>query len=651
MTNKALFTTLLLTSITLILLCQCKTEIKEDAEDIVHLPYHLAYLNLHDSVKYVGMQSCRACHEDKYQTFIQTGMGKSFGLAKPERSIAGFHGHHPVYDPYLDFYYLPYWKNDTLFLKEFRLKNSDTIYSRTERIDYIIGSGHHTNSHLFSVNGFLFQAPFTWYSQAKKWDLPPGYEDGNNTRFKRIIGIECMSCHNAYPDFEKMSLNKFHHIPMGIDCERCHGPGELHVLKRTLDLQKLNENDTDFTIVNPAKLPLEFQIDLCQRCHLQGNTVLREGKGFFDFRPGMRLSEVMDVFLPEFEGGENEFIMASHADRMRKSKCFTKSLDHASIEPLNCMSCHNPHLSVQLTHKEHFINSCMNCHETTDHLCTKVPEAGKINDNNCISCHMPRSGTTDIPHVSITDHNIRVPGEKTVVTDSEEAEKFMGLRSMTRENVEPETLARAYLYYYEKFSRDQNLLETAFKYLSETDPFEHYKIWIHYYYLSANYNALIQLAEKPEIKPLNALTAYQTGQSYFNLGMMEKAVQYFQYAVELQSYNLEYREKLGITYMHLNQIDKAEKEFLSVIKHNPYMELSLNNLGYIKLISERPAEAMRYIDKALALNPDYIHAILNKARLHLYFENTKEAKNKLNRILELEPENKSAQELLLLIKN
>ena len=38
-----------------------------------------------------------------------------------------------------------------------------------------------------------------------------------------------MTCHNAYPDFVLGSTNKFNKIPKGIDCERCHGPGELHV--------------------------------------------------------------------------------------------------------------------------------------------------------------------------------------------------------------------------------------------------------------------------------------------------------------------------------------------------------------------------------------------------------------------------------------
>jgi hypothetical protein len=49
--------------------------------------------------------------------------------------------------------------------------------------------------------------------------------------------------------------------------------------------------------VNPGKLPIDLQFDVCQRCHLQGNTVLKEGKSFLDFKPGMRLSDHMTLFF------------------------------------------------------------------------------------------------------------------------------------------------------------------------------------------------------------------------------------------------------------------------------------------------------------------------------------------------------------------
>ena len=40
------------------------------------------------------------------------------------------------------------------------------------------------------------------------------------------------------------------------------------------------------------------------RCHLQGNTVLANGKSFYDFKPGMDLNEIMTVFTARYKDDE-----------------------------------------------------------------------------------------------------------------------------------------------------------------------------------------------------------------------------------------------------------------------------------------------------------------------------------------------------------
>ena len=48
------------------------------------------YLNISESVNYVGMNQCAACHLDKYESFIQTGMGKSIRPALKQHSSSFF---------------------------------------------------------------------------------------------------------------------------------------------------------------------------------------------------------------------------------------------------------------------------------------------------------------------------------------------------------------------------------------------------------------------------------------------------------------------------------------------------------------------------------------------------------------------------------
>src|SRR4051794_24849359 len=79
--------------------------------------------------KYVGMETCRGCHNEVYQTFIKTGMGQSFGMATKQKSAADFAPAHAlVYDSALDYYYRPYFAGDSLYIMEFRLEGKDTVH-------------------------------------------------------------------------------------------------------------------------------------------------------------------------------------------------------------------------------------------------------------------------------------------------------------------------------------------------------------------------------------------------------------------------------------------------------------------------------------------------------------------------------------------
>ena len=73
------------------------------------------YANHNDTVKYVGMNECKACHYDIYESYIQTGMGKSFSSAlKVSSSLPDSPS--LVYDSIKDLSYMPIWKNDSLSL-------------------------------------------------------------------------------------------------------------------------------------------------------------------------------------------------------------------------------------------------------------------------------------------------------------------------------------------------------------------------------------------------------------------------------------------------------------------------------------------------------------------------------------------------------
>lgn len=572
------------------------------------------FLNLHDSVKYVGMSTCRQCHSGIHETFSHTGMGQSFEKASKRKSAGNFDHHKPVYDTRFDYYYYPYWAGEDMMLREFRLAGKDTVHKREQKLDYIIGSGQHTNSHLYSSAGYIFQAPITWYSQEKKWGLPPGFDEGAVTRFSRIISLECMSCHNAYPDFVEGSENRFRSVLQGIDCERCHGPGSLHVQEKMAGKIIDTSKYTDYTIVNPRKLPVDLQMEICQRCHLQGNSVLKPGKTFFDFRPGMRLTEVFDVFLPKYEGDQSSFIMASHVERLKMSKCYI----HSSGQ-LNCITCHNPHISVKVTGTQIFNRACSGCHNSAEkNLCTESPVRRKVVKDNCVECHMPSSGTVDIPHVTTHDHYIRKPVKKGTMPGARE---FAGLICLTDPSPGDITRAKAYLNYFEKFDARRTHLDSAKYYLDRsTDSEEYVQTKVQYYFLSQDFDALVKMAPEAESSAIckkDGWAMYRVGEAYQKSGMDAGAEKFYGYAVDVMPHSPEFRNKLAGTQIRMKKYAEAEKVLNSILTDLSDYVPALNNLGYLYVLKKDHARAKTLLEKALLLDPDYELALANLASWHL----------------------------------
>ena len=588
------------------------------------------YLNHDDSVKYVGIQACASCHADKFATFTQTGMGRSFDLASLKKTSGDFKNVKPVYDAFRNLYYLPFFKDSVFFLKEYRLLDSDTIYSRTERIDYIVGSGHHTNSHFIQENGFVFQAPITFYTQKGQWDLPPGFENGNNTGFERKIGLECMSCHNAMPNLIQGSENRYAKLPHGIDCERCHGPGELHVKEKSngniVDVTK----QIDYTIVNPAKLSWKRQIDVCQRCHLQGNAVLKPGKSFTDFKPGMPLSDVFDQFSPDYEGND-DVVMAAHAERFQRSKCFIGSvkgdLNNANAKVgFTCISCHNPHVSVRQTNTNVFNATCQSCHSAqTQKKCSK-PKAPNTEDN-CVKCHMPASGTSDIPHVSVHDHYIRKP-EKTKVLPG----KLKGLKCVTNANPDIATVTEAYVSYYEKFDANPLFLQLANQKSAElnTSDAEHLKILVHLHYINADFKKVTDVADKVE-QP-DAWTAYRIAKSFERLNRYSDAEIWFDKALALQSTNLDFILQKANLLVKSSQFKKAQPVIENYLKLYSKSAEAWALMGLVQMKNNQPALAKTSFNKALSYNPDQLTALNNLLSLETLLGNASEVTKLQQRI-------------------
>ena len=630
------------------------------------------WLNVYDTAAhYVGMGTCKQCHASVYESFIQTGMGQSFDSATHKKSAADFGAHAIVYDKDLDFYYKPFWQGDSLYFMEFRLEGKDTVHKRIEHINYIVGSGQHTNSHIFNINGYLYQAPITFYTQKRQWDLAPGFEKGSSTRFSRLIESECMTCHNGLPDFVPNSQNKYTALKTGIDCERCHGPGSLHVADRSTGKIVDTSKGPDYTIVNPRRLTTELQNNICQRCHLQGVAVLNDGKTFFDFHPGMKLSEMENVFMPEYEGAQDKMIMASHVERMKKSPCYINS------GKMSCITCHNPHVSVKFTPRTQYLNACYSCHKdnsqsaisnqsiagttvgtrpearsATDmnaHGCTETAANRAKKNNDCITCHMPHNGSIDIPHVAVTDHYIR----KRPVEDSMKRKitAFLGLKCFNNDKVDAITTARGYMEFYERYNQSRGLIDSALFYLArqqgEEASTKQNRDYIRAYFLLEDYGRVQQYAAS--LKPVDvsdAWTCYRIGESFYHLQQAGKGLEWYAQAIKIWPYALDFQNKYGTCLLAAGKAGAAEQVFKFILLENPKYALASSNLGYLYM-QRNPTLAYEYLIRAYALDPDHEQTAINLAVWNHNNNDNAAARKYLERLLKRHPQNEQARAMLL----
>lgn len=235
-------------------------------------------------------------------------------------------------------------------------------------VAFAIGSGAQGHSYVVQIGDYLFQAPASYYTSRRAWDVSPGYERDRFPDFDRPITSECLFCHAG---------RTWPLLAEAISCERCHGPAEAHRAR------PLASN-----IVNPVRLPPRARDSVCEQCHLAGEArVPNPGRTFQDFTPGRELEEVFSVYRKP--AGDN-FKVVSQVEQLALSRCARESGGR-----MWCGSCHNPHETTA-----DYRQRCLTCHGQA--RLSKHPAPA----DDCIGCHMPRHASSDVAHTSFTDHRI-----------------------------------------------------------------------------------------------------------------------------------------------------------------------------------------------------------------------------------------------------
>jgi cytochrome c554/c'-like protein len=320
---------------------------------------------------YVGDVECASCHRDKVEAFHQTAHYTTSRLAEKDSILGKFTPDENVVktsNPELSF------RMDEKkggFFQTAVQGMSPYFTEHSEKFAFVVGSGGKGQTYLYWKVDQLFQLPISYWRELG-WVNSPGYRDGI-ANFDRPIVPRCLECHATFFDSTAPPSNQYAKdgFVLGINCEKCHGPGREHVRRESAHPADLK----DSAILNPAKFSRDRQGDLCAWCHAgQGVPVAPT----FSYLPGQDLAKYLE--LPTSDPNADLDVHGSQVELLAKSRCFQSS-------GMTCLTCHDVH-AVQADLSA-FSQRCLNCHRPETSM---FPKTHRV-ESTCVECHMPKQET------------------------------------------------------------------------------------------------------------------------------------------------------------------------------------------------------------------------------------------------------------------
>jgi predicted CXXCH cytochrome family protein len=641
---------------------------------------------------YVDSKLCAGCHRAIYETYQRTGMGRSFYRLRPENVVEDFRVNNSYYHQASDTHFSMIERGGKYIQRRYQIgfEGRETNVDEKE-IDFVMGSGNHVRTYLHRTRaGALLELPLAWYAEkGGYWAMNPGYDKPDQPDARRKITYECMFCHNAYPDIpaghEQFRAEPLFAgaMPEGIDCQRCHGPGQRHVeVARTAGVRVEAIRNA---IVNPARLSPERRMEVCMQCHLETtsfplpHSILKFDRAPFSYRPGEPLADfVLSFDKAEAAVKEDRFQIVNSAYRLRMSACFRKSNG-----AMQCTTCHDPHDVPRGDQAAKRYNDiCVGCHATT----RTAAKSGKHTDSTaCIDCHMPKRRTQDVVHAVLTDHYIQrrkpdgsllaemqEPNGPAIVYHGPVVPYYPRQLAPTTEN----ELYLALAQVQEKSKADQGIARFAAAikkyqpkqaefYVELADAQSKRSIYAEAVRrkpdsragllgLGRAYGESGQQAEAAEafrrateLDPNDALAWQRLGETYVKQGRKTEAFAALQRSVELDAEVPEAHYALGALWSQAGgDADRAEASFREAIRLQPDYAQARMNLAILLSQRNRGAEASYEFESAIRVKPDYALGHFNYGLLLSNQRRFDEARSQMEATLKADPKFAQAHEEL-----
>ncbi len=577
---------------------------------------------------YVDSSACAGCHKEIYDSYQLTGMGRSFYRARPELMAADIQNQNSYYHKPSDRHYTILERNGKYYQRRHQLDLAGKEINVIEKeIHYVMGSGNHARTYLHRAAGDrLVELPLGWYSANGGFlAMNPGFDQPKHSGFRREVSFDCMFCHNGYPavapgeDQDGREARFRGAIPEGIDCQRCHGPGQEHI---NAVAQAASAETVRSTIVNPSRLNPEQQLEVCMQCHLETtsnrlpHSLRKAGRGAFSYRPGEPLADyVLHFDHPAGAGHDDKFEIAHQAYRLRKSACFQQTASLPAGQAMTCTTCHDPHnIPRGETAAQHYANACRNCHGSD--FDRQVAAGQHTAAKDCLGCHMPKRRTDDVVHVVMTDHYIQ---------RRKPARDLLAPLQEIGQTSESSYRGEVKLYYPPDLpaGRDRDLYLALAQVAEEANLAD----------------GTVRLKEAIERhRPPEGFFYFQLAEAYWKTGNREEAFAYYQSALERDPRHIQARINFSTALSQARQLDRAATILEEGLRQEPANAKMLSNLGDVYSQQRNFPKAAEVLSEAVRLDPDLPDAFHNLANARTGLGDARGAEEALRDALLIQPD-------------
>lgn len=322
---------------------------------------------------FVGDKVCLVCHKQTTETYWDTAHYLTSGLPNRKLIAGKFDpGENELKTSNKYLHYQMTESREGYFESAVEDVSPTKELTHTERIDIIIGSARKGQTYLYWKGDQLFELPVTYWTELNGWINSPGYPDGS-PRFDKAVVPRCLECHGTSFKWVPPPLNRYvkSSLVLGINCEKCHGPGAEHVAFYKSNPHPPPGHSTE--ILNPSSFSRDRQVDACALCHAGAAEAIGPPLSFV---PGEAIDQYL--YIPYANGETKVDVHGNQVQLLKESKCYLSS-------SMTCTTCHNVH-KTQRDVASYSVH-CLSCHKAED--CGEHAKLGNQIANNCVDCHMP----------------------------------------------------------------------------------------------------------------------------------------------------------------------------------------------------------------------------------------------------------------------